>query len=618
LTAVDHILDAGEPEVPVSRFPWRPLVVLGACALAVQAPLTMLPSWAGDTARGRAAADAGYWTADRLRAARPVDRLPDPAGQRAAAPKPPPPGTPQGRFFAGIPAVGTFFASDTSGDTSCTGSVITSEGRDLVLTAGHCAYGWLQRKAAHRIFVPRYDSARDAAHQPYGFFGVDKLVLDPRYRPSPATSAVTNLDFAFARLSANAAGQQVEDATGGLRLTATPGYALTTTVIGYPQGTHNPARQAITCSVPTSRLPGYQQLQMRCGGYYNGVSGGPWIANYDPTTQTGDVVGIVAGRGAGGDDANDDWLSYSPYFDRNILDLYADAEADRPPARRPYQVPQDPAVPGTAARWRDARLLASGDFTGSGQGDLAVVWTDGAVSVFPSDGYGNLLPERILQKPNARWRTARAVTAGDFDGTSRSDLMVLWQNGQVSSFRDVTPTTLGQEQVYAGPGTAPWRATAHLVAGRFSAGSRVADLVARRTDGSLVLYTGVHGGRFGTPHQLRSPNATWRHVTLLPAGQYSGAATWDLLVRWPDGEVDTYPQTTARGLGSKRRLLPSHSVWSSAAAVTAARSSPNSLVDDITVRWPTGETTAYLDTRTGHLGTRHTVVSVPSAVIRPG
>src|SRR4051794_6999147 len=101
-------------------------------------PLPVAGHPAGAVAR-RSGGDAAYWTAQRMRQAVPV--VPPRRGVDALAATPAPPGIPHGTFFDGIPAVGTFFVSTPTGDTTCTGSVVRSPAHNLVLTAGHCADG---------------------------------------------------------------------------------------------------------------------------------------------------------------------------------------------------------------------------------------------------------------------------------------------------------------------------------------------------------------------------------------------------------------------------------------------------------------------------------------------
>lgn len=87
--------------------------------------------------------------------------------------------TPTAVHFDGLPMVGTFFYDGKplgGNSTYCTGSVVRSKGKNLVLTAGHCANGL--NVATHRIFVPQYRNGLSAAAQPAGIFLVDKVYSD--------------------------------------------------------------------------------------------------------------------------------------------------------------------------------------------------------------------------------------------------------------------------------------------------------------------------------------------------------------------------------------------------------------------------------------------------------
>ncbi|MEV0092095.1 trypsin-like peptidase domain-containing protein [Streptomyces sp. NPDC050738] len=250
-----------------------------------------------------------YWTADRMATATPLDSVPSASSAPRASP------AVNGTYFKGIPPVGTFFFDSPAvgtGTTSCTGSVVHSPTRDLILTAAHCARPL--RAAHHRVFVPQYRYGAPATAQPYGVHPVTALFTDPGYPRD------TDLDVAFARVAA-----PVEQRTGALTLTATTTYTQRVTVIGYPSSPKiNRSHQPITCTAPTTRLPGHHQLQMVCGGFYGGVSGGPWITSYDPATRTGTVIGDTGGHETGG---RVHWISYAPVFGHAALALYARAVA---------------------------------------------------------------------------------------------------------------------------------------------------------------------------------------------------------------------------------------------------------------------------------------------------
>ncbi|MFB7635304.1 trypsin-like serine peptidase [Streptomyces sp. NPDC056149] len=232
--------------------------------------------------------------------------------------------------FDGMPMVGTFFydGSPVNGRaTYCTGSVVHSTGHGLVLTAGHCVLGLTHAK--HAIFVPDYRFGRSATAQPYGIYPVTRFFVDPRYRAN-TKQATSDLDLAFLQVSTNANHHTVEGNTGALTFGRTPGYHNRVTVIGYPYSAAvNRGHQAVRCDVTTSRLPGFRQMRMECGGFYGGVSGGPWISGYRPSARAGKVIGNVGGYNGGGNDANDDSVTYSPLYGKDAQDLYDDANAGR-------------------------------------------------------------------------------------------------------------------------------------------------------------------------------------------------------------------------------------------------------------------------------------------------
>ncbi|WP_327323747.1 trypsin-like serine protease [Streptomyces sp. NBC_01210] len=278
--------------------------------------------------------DERFWTAERMADAASVDA--DQYGPRRADT---PVGTKNGTYFGGLPMVGTFFYDGKpfgGRETSCTGSVVHSRGKDLVLTAAHCAFGL--KSATHPIFVPQYRHGSSAADQPSGVFEVKRIFVDPRYRQN-TTEPVSDLDFAFARLAPNGRGK-AENVTGSLTFTRASGYRHSPTVIGYPGDEDvNRRHQALRCDVTTSRLPGFRQMQMACGGFHGGVSGGPWITDYDSRTRTGKVIGNTGGYNGGGNDQNVDWITYSPLYAADAQALYDDAVAGTKDAdikRPPY------------------------------------------------------------------------------------------------------------------------------------------------------------------------------------------------------------------------------------------------------------------------------------------
>ncbi|WP_237538264.1 trypsin-like serine protease, partial [Streptomyces sp. SID486] len=551
---------------------------------------------------------ARFWTAQRMAAALPLD-----AGRHT----PPVPGAPvavaarpKGTLFPGTRLVGTFFGSDGPRGTTwhCTGSVMNTAARNIVLTAAHCA---LNMKGDY-VFVPKFVKGAAPDRQPYGIFPVQRIFIDPRYVPDRGSSTTkkvsSDLDTAFARVAPNQQGESLQDAVGGgLTFTRPAGYTRRVTVVGYPSYSHNSAGRAVKCAVPTRQLAGFRQLAMTCGGYYGGVSGSPWITDYTDDGRTGHVIGNLGGYNGGGNDANVDYISYATAFGADAGNLLADAVADQaPPADLPAYRGLKGTLTGGAARWRKAALMASGDYTGDGRGDLLVAWPDGTVTLHPGDGRGGFGTEKRLLKANSTWTHARTVTGGTFAGGTRSGLLVRWSDGEVTLYPQPGPTGLGREIRMAAPRSA-WKNAVQFAAGPFG-GAPGTGLVVRWADGSLTLYPRVGTGGFGTGRRLVAAGGTWTKAALLTGGDFDGTAGADLLVRWTDGSLDSYAGTSTAGLGTRTRLQGPNTTWTHAQALTAGGFRHGGSGDDLIVRWSDGETTLYADTGARTLGTEHTLV----------
>lgn len=590
---------------------WRRtgVAVLCAALTALAVPAAQAdPAPPAPTAGQEARQAARFWTAQRMAGARPLDEIRHtpalPGASAAAAARP------KGTLFKGTRLVGTFFGSDGPRGTTwhCTGSVIDTPARNIVLTAAHCALNM----NGNYIFVPKFVKGAGPDQQPYGIFPIQRVFIDPRYVPDRGSTttkkAASDLDTAFTRVSANQRGKSLQDAVGGgLTFTRPSGYSQRVTVVGYPSYGHNSAGRAVKCTVPTKQLPGYRQLSMTCGGYYGGVSGSPWITDYQDDARTGHVIGNLGGYNGGGNDANVDYISYATAFGADAANLLADAVADQaPPADLPSYRGVQGALAGGAGRWRKAALMASGDYTGDRHGDLLVVWSDGAVTLHPGDGRGGFGAEKRLLKANSTWTHARALTGGAFAGGDRSSLLVRWSDGEATLYPQPGPSGLGREIRMAAPGSL-WKNAAQFTSGPFRA-DQGTGLLVRWADGALTLYTGVTTGGFGTGTRLVEANGTWTGAALLTGGDFGGTAGGDLLVRWTDGALDTYTDTSTAGLGTKSRVLGPNSLWKHAQVLTAGDFRHGRTGNDLIVRWSGGETTLYADTGTKTLGTEHTLV----------
>jgi V8-like Glu-specific endopeptidase len=208
-----------------------------------------------------------------------------------------------GQAFAGTPAVGALFTTSHGklADHFCTGSVVNSPAGDLVVTAAHCVSG-----ISGLVFVPGYD--RGAT--PYGVWRVTKVYTDPSWQ----ASSDPDDDVAFVQVSQPGSIVPIEDVTGAEQLATGTAARQLVEVIGYPEATD----EAIACRNWT-REPMSDQLEFDCGGYTDGTSGGPFLADVNSLTGQGTVIGVIGGYEQGGLTPQ---VSYSSMFGANVAALY--------------------------------------------------------------------------------------------------------------------------------------------------------------------------------------------------------------------------------------------------------------------------------------------------------
>lgn len=302
-------------------------------------------------------------------------------------------------------------------------------------------------------------------------------------------------------------------------------------------------------------------------------------------------------------------ITYSPLHADRFFQLYDDAQHGVHTDHGPYQQPSLPYSMGSGATWKHAKLMASGDFNGTGHSDLIVVRDDGTAILYTSDGKGHFVSERRLVAPNSTWTHAVTMTAGDFTGSDQFDLLVRWSDGKVTLYGDVGTHGLDVPGTQMIAANSTWRHATQIAAGRFNASTYVTDLMVRWSDGELTLYTNVSAGTFGQEHQLAAPKSPWQNVTLVSGGEFSGNRKWDLMAQWPNGELDTYAGITVSALGAKTRVQNPTDLSAPNTAVTAGDFTANGRTDDIVVRQPDGETTMYTDTGADHLGSEDNLVA---------
>jgi len=218
----------------------------------------------------------------------------------------------EGTQPASTSAVGALFTLTSAGQLGthfCTASVVDSPTGDLIVTAAHCMKG---RTAGEVAFVPRYSRGLE----PFGVWTVSRIIEDRSWM----SSADPDDDFAFLVVHQTGAGGGVQQLTGGETVGINVPAGATVSVAGYPDDQDG----MISCRNTALEFSS-TQYQFDCGGFTDGTSGSPLLADASTPGGHGTVIGVIGGYEQGGDTAA---VSYAAKFSTNLSALYAKAVAE--------------------------------------------------------------------------------------------------------------------------------------------------------------------------------------------------------------------------------------------------------------------------------------------------
>jgi hypothetical protein len=159
--------------------------------------------------------------------------------------------------------------------------------------------------------VPGYTNGTE----PYGVWQVTRVYTDAAWQSAQDPDD----DVAFLRLSGAPGGAPVEAVTGAEHVATDTAAGGLVRVIGYP----DTADQPVSC-LNWTKLFSPTQLEFDCGGYTDGTSGGPFLADVSASSGQGTVIGVIGGYEQGGDLPQ---VSYSVAFGAPVAVLYQAAKA---------------------------------------------------------------------------------------------------------------------------------------------------------------------------------------------------------------------------------------------------------------------------------------------------
>ncbi|OKI05045.1 peptidase [Streptomyces sp. CB02923] len=302
----------------------------------------------GTSGTDTASSAAGFWTAERMREATPLDLLS--AGTEApakrsgaaadtAAPtarhspertvRPSLPSTttpapaPALKSFpqAGGPWTGGGAVTNTAGrvfftyqgrSASCSGNAVTSANKSTVITAGHCVK---LNGAWHTdwVFVPGYHDGQ----APYGKWAASKTLATPQW------TASENINYDIgAAVVAPVGGQQLTDVVGGQGLAFNTGYNKPMYAFGYPAAAPYDGSKLIYCSGNTIKDPLFSTDHGLSCNMTGGSSGGPWFTTFNEA----DGTGLQSSVNSFGYTFLPNTM-FGPYFGDDAENLYDEAQS---------------------------------------------------------------------------------------------------------------------------------------------------------------------------------------------------------------------------------------------------------------------------------------------------
>ncbi|WP_336210408.1 trypsin-like serine peptidase [Nonomuraea sp. LPB2021202275-12-8] len=283
------------------------------------------------------AATTGYWTPERMRAARPLAASgPAVVTSKSVVPKaaaeqvdvPPTVRTQNNRWVAPYPAsaaeqqtwklggliaktAGKVFGTGGGGtDFVASGNVVNSADGDVVVTVAHAFMDEQGRWSKNLVFVPAY---KDGA-APYGKFAARTMFMWSGYYKD----SLRHPPLDFGMLVVNPVkGKTILQTVGGqgIRFNATAG--TSNLLLGYPSN-GNGGRTLQFCS-GASVTPKYDMKHAMLCDMGGGSSGGPWFQGFNRFNGTGYQVSAHALRNT--------TTSYGAFFGPEALKTYQAAEA---------------------------------------------------------------------------------------------------------------------------------------------------------------------------------------------------------------------------------------------------------------------------------------------------
>ncbi len=207
--------------------------------------------------------------------------------------------------------VGRVFFTFTGRTASCSGTVITSGNKSVVMTAGHCVKlqgSW----HTNWTFVPGYNNG----NAPYGTWTAKKTMATPQW------AASENISFDVGAAVVNPLnGQLLTDVVGGQGIAFNQARGQNMYAFGYPAAAPYDGSKLIYCSGRVfNEFLGTGDIGMTCN-MTGGSSGGPWFLQFAESTGLGTQNSVNSFKY----NFAPFWM-FGPYFGADAQNLYNSAQ----------------------------------------------------------------------------------------------------------------------------------------------------------------------------------------------------------------------------------------------------------------------------------------------------
>jgi hypothetical protein len=210
-------------------------------------------------------------------------------------------------------------------------------------------------------------------------------------------------------------------------------------------------------------------------------------------------------------------------------------------ASAPATVMANPA--GRINNYRSFTL--SPDLDGDGRGEIVAVHHTGEVRVHVTAANGTVTASKVVDQVDPAYRV---VAPGDITGDGKGDLMYIDQGGRLYLRNGLGGHQFGGALQQIGWGWVGWKA---IPCGDLNGDGKTDLLGINDATGKLFFYPGLGNGLFGAKKQV---GWGWSGWNLYSAGDLNGDGKNDILGIRPDGYLFFYPGRGDGTFGSKKHV----------------------------------------------------------------